>query len=118
MGRLVRAEVISRRELSPGVVELGFRTDPPLDSVPGQFVEVNCRKAGVLLRRPFSVAGVRPDGRLFLVVRVVGPGTIWLAERRPGDGVDLIAPCGRARRLDARGRHLLLIGGGIGTPPL
>ncbi len=118
MNRLVRAEVISRRELSPGVIELGFRTDPPLDSVPGQFVEVNCRKAGVLLRRPFSVAGMGSDGRLFLVVRVVGPGTIWLAEQRPGDSVDLIAPCGKAQKLDARGRHLLLIGGGIGTPPL
>jgi dihydroorotate dehydrogenase (NAD+) catalytic subunit len=116
--RVIRAEVTSRRELSAGVVELVLRTDPPVDTVPGQFVEVNCRRAGVLLRRPFSVAGAGPDGSLSLVVRAVGPGTSWLAQRRSGDSLDLLAPCGRARRLDARDRHLLLVGGGIGTPPL
>jgi len=116
--RVVRAEVLSRRTLATGVVELVLRTDPPVDAVPGQFVEVDCRQAGVLLRRPFSVAGMGSDGSLSLVVRAVGPGTSWLAERGPGDTLDLLAPCGKARRLDARGRRLLLVGGGIGTPPL
>ena len=116
--RIVRAEVVSRRVLSTGVAELVLRTDPPVDAVPGQFVEVDCRRAGVLLRRPFSVSGMGPDGSLSLVVRTVGPGTSWLAERGPGDSLDLLAPCGKARRLDARGRRLLLVGGGIGTPPL
>jgi dihydroorotate dehydrogenase (NAD+) catalytic subunit len=118
LSRLTRAEVVSRRALSPGVVELWLLADPPVETVPGQFVEVDCSEAGVLLRRPFSVAGTGPEGRLRLVVRAVGPGTSWLAGREPGDGLDLLAPCGRARRLDARNRHLLLIGGGIGTPPL
>jgi len=115
---LVRAEVLSRRELSTGVTKLELRTDPPVDAAPGQFVEVDCRPAGVLLRRPFSVSGAGPGGSLSLVVRAVGPGTAWLAERGPGDFLDLLAPCGKARRLEVRGKRLLLVGGGIGTPPL
>jgi len=115
---LVRADVLSRRTLSTGVVELALRTDPPVDAAPGQFVEVDCRPAGVLLRRPFSVSGAGPGGSLTLVVRAVGPGTTWLAERGPGDSLDLLAPCGKARRLEVRGKRLLLVGGGIGTPPL
>ena len=116
--RRLGAEVSSRRELSPGVAELVLRTETPVDAAPGQFVEVDCRGGGAFLRRPFSLAGRGDDGSLRLVVRAVGRGSSWLAGRKVGDLLDLVGPCGRARPLELQGRRLLLVGGGIGVPPL
>ncbi len=75
-----------------------------------------------LLRRPFSLAGQGPlpDGGTWLEVihRVVGTGTDWLSRLQPGDAVDLIGPLGNAFTLP-RGKSLgLLVGGGVGLPPM
>jgi len=86
-------------------------------SGPGQFVMVRCGDGLLpLLRRPISVASL--DGRrLSLVVRAVGPGTEWMRNRQPGDRVDLLGPLGN-RFSQPRGRTALLVGGGIGVPPM
>ena len=86
-------------------------------SGPGQFVMVRCGEGLLpLLRRPISVAST--DGeRLSLVVRAVGPGTRWMQDRRPGDRVDLLGPLGN-RFSRPRDSAALLVGGGIGVPPM
>ncbi|MCF7956809.1 MAG: dihydroorotate dehydrogenase electron transfer subunit [Phycisphaerae bacterium] len=99
-------------------------------AVPGQFVQVACRDMDIsrvgdpLLRRPFSIAGVRVEPGNFgevtcldLVYRVVGPGTRWLERRRVGDLVDVIGPLGNGFTLPEDGKAILL-GGGIGFPPM
>jgi dihydroorotate dehydrogenase electron transfer subunit len=64
---------------------------------------------------------VRPgkDGPEFSILYdVVGRGTAWLAERRPGDAVFAWGPLGRGYSTRAVGQNLLLVGGGIGIAPL
>ncbi|WP_374712317.1 dihydroorotate dehydrogenase electron transfer subunit [Symbiobacterium terraclitae] len=94
----------------------------------GQFVEIHpvARHPGgtpaidPLLRRPLSLCEIRPEaGEVSLVYRVVGRGTRALAALQPGDTVDLLGPLGHSFPAPAAGRgRLLLIGGGLGIPPM
>jgi dihydroorotate dehydrogenase electron transfer subunit len=49
---------------------------------------------------------------------VVGPGTAWMADRKPGDRVNILGPVGTPFRVDAHLDRAVLVGGGIGIPPL
>ena len=74
-----------------------------------------------MLRRPFSLAGRRDtaDGvELDLIHRVVGVGTDWLSQLGIGDAVSVIGPLGNAFTLPANGGAALLVGGGVGIPPM
>jgi dihydroorotate dehydrogenase electron transfer subunit len=74
-----------------------------------------------LLRRPFSLAGRRDVGRgveLEIIHRVVGVGTDWLARLRAGDAVDILGPLGNRFVLPAADELAILIGGGVGIPPM
>ena len=74
-----------------------------------------------LLRRPFSLAGRRDtaDGvELDIIHRVVGVGTAWLAELKTGDPISLIGPLGNRFRLPAEDGVAILVGGGVGIPPM
>jgi dihydroorotate dehydrogenase electron transfer subunit len=75
------------------------------------------------LRRPFSLAGRvdRPGGggvELHLIQRVVGVGTEWLGGLREGDAVHLLGPLGNRFTLPPAGATALLVGGGVGIPPM
>ncbi len=74
-----------------------------------------------LLRRPFSLAGRGDDDRgawIDILHRVVGVGTGWLAGLRRGDHTDLIGPLGNGFTLPAGKSIGLLVGGGVGLPPM
>jgi len=84
-----------------------------LSARPGQFLHVKCGD-GVLLRRPISICDCR-EGLLTIVFEAKGPGTQWLGEKKSGQ-LDVLGPLGRG--FDTSGRNVLLVGGGIGVPPL
>lgn len=75
-----------------------------------------------VLRRPFSLAGRhdRPDGtvELELIHRVVGAGTAHLAGLKVGDAVEILGPLGNTFPLPSPDEITLLIGGGVGIPPM
>jgi dihydroorotate dehydrogenase electron transfer subunit len=74
-----------------------------------------------VLRRPFSLAG-RSDGpegvKLEIIHRVVGIGTEWISQLTNGDAVDILGPLGNRFDLPAAGRQAILVGGGVGIPPM
>lgn len=95
---------------APGVPE-GF--------VPGHFlaVAVGGPDSSMLLRRAFAIYGVSEDA-VDVVFAVHGRGTSWLAERRPGDRLDVVGPLGRPFTLPVPGSRAVLVGGGYGSAPL
>src|SRR5439155_23164175 len=55
---------------------------------------------------------------LDVIHRVVGVGTQWLAALRPGDALDVLGPLGNRFALPAPNQQAILIGGGVGIPPM
>jgi len=85
---------------------------------PGTFVHVRC-DALLPLRRPMSIMRADPHaGWLELLFKEVGEGTRVLADQPPGEPVSLIGPIGRPFSVPAGRTRALLIGGGVGIPPM
>ncbi len=88
----------------------------------GQRSQASPRPAALdpLLRRPLSLCEIRPEaGEISLIYRVVGRGTRALSAVPPGAMVDLLGPLGRSFPDPRAGQgRLLLIGGGLGIPPM
>ena len=81
----------------------------------GQFVNVQLE--GKFLRRPISVCDVNGN-ELTLVYKVVGKGTKQMSEMKPGDTVDVLSGLGNGYDTTKAGEQVLLLGGGVGVPPL
>lgn len=85
----------------------------------GQFLHIKCGD-NRLLRRPISVAIAgwdAPEDLATLIFEVRGEGTRWLSQRKEGDKLDVLGPLGNSFDVSREG-HYLLVGGGIGVPPL
>ncbi|MBQ3046513.1 MAG: dihydroorotate dehydrogenase electron transfer subunit [Clostridia bacterium] len=82
---------------------------------PGQFV--NIQLDGLFLRRPISVCDYE-DGKLTIIYKVVGKGTEQMAAMDEGKFLDVLTGLGNGYFTDFSGEKPLLIGGGVGVPPL
>ena len=82
---------------------------------PGGFV--NIRLEGLFLRRPISVYDSEP-GSLTILYKVVGKGTEQMAGMKPGETLDVLTGLGNGYDLTKAGETPLLLGGGVGVPPL
>ncbi len=82
---------------------------------PGQFVNITV--PGFFLRRPISVCDCEA-GMLTLVYKTVGRGTEAMAGLKPGETLDLLTNLGNGYDLSTAGEAPLLVGGGVGVPPL
>lgn len=89
---------------------------------PGQFVHIRVADSfEPLLRRPISIAEIdREQQEMTIIYRAEGRGTGLLSEKREGDMVNVLGPLGNGFPVDetATGETAVLIGGGIGVPPL
>ncbi len=101
-------------EIAPGVFEAVLRGDTSAVTAPGQFV--NLKLDGLFLRRPISVCDVCGDA-LTLIYKVVGKGTEQLT-RMTGQTLDVLTGLGNGYDLSKARERPLLIGGGVGVPPL
>ncbi len=81
----------------------------------GQFV--NILIDGLYLRRPISVCDYE-DGKLTLIYKVVGKGTEAMSKYTPGKELDILVGLGNGYNLEKCGDTPLLIGGGVGVPPM
>jgi dihydroorotate dehydrogenase electron transfer subunit len=112
---------------------------------PGQFIQISCRDIAdeecenreidwspgapmeiadtdlssplATLRRPFSLGGRRGE-EIDIIHRVVGLGTHYLAELQAGDEVGILGPLGNAFELPGPQEYAILVGGGVGIPPM
>ena len=81
----------------------------------GQFV--NIQIYGLFLRRPISVCDCEGD-TLTLIYKVVGKGTEQMKDMKPGDKLDILTGLGNGYDTSLSGDTPLLLGGGVGVPPL
>ncbi|MBT6844068.1 MAG: dihydroorotate dehydrogenase electron transfer subunit [Candidatus Melainabacteria bacterium] len=92
------------------------------DYLPGKFLHIKCSDNSVpLLRRPMSVCNIDDAGTEMVVLyRADGAGTNLLAAKKPGQEIDMLAPLGVHFPTEEvkEGDKIVLIGGGIGVPPL
>lgn len=81
----------------------------------GQFI--NIKLDGLYLRRPISVCN-KDDKSVTIIYKVVGKGTEQMAKMSPGEQLDVLTGLGNGYDLSLSGDKPLLLGGGVGVPPL
>lgn len=142
------ATVVSNRPICREHFRLTLRVQGFPASAPGQFVQLGCRfpemsevehefewspgdrvmiegdeflGTDAFLRRPFSIAGRRDVGgacELDIIGREVGAGTRFLSRIQDGQQITLLGPLGNVFTLPEPGGTALLVGGGVGIPPM
>ena len=108
------ALIMENRQIAADTWKMVLKTTIASETGCGQFVQVQV--PGYFLRRPISVCRVLNEEHLVLIYKVVGDGTARMAEMSAGESVDLFGPLGHGFPIEDR--DVLLIGGGVGVPPL
>ncbi len=108
-------EIVSNRPLTESVYEMTLSGDTSAITRPGQFVELSLE--GYFLRRPISVCNY-DEGTLTLIYKVVGKGTAQMATLAAGTKIDTLTGLGNGFDTSVEHNHALLVGGGVGVPPL
>ena len=108
-------EIIENRPLTETVYLMRLSGDTSDITASGQFV--NLKLDGFFLRRPISVCDSE-DGILTLIYKVVGKGTEYMSTLPVGEKLDILTGLGNGYDLSASGNKPLLVGGGVGVPPL
>ena len=107
-------EIVSNAPLTENVFKMELSGDTSAIISPGQFV--NIKLDGSYLRRPISVCDI-DGGRLTLIYKVVGKGTEAMSKMKNGR-LDILSGLGNGYDMSLSGDSPLLIGGGVGVPPL
>jgi len=83
---------------------------------PGNFVHITCDES-LPMRRPLSIMRVGDDW-IEILYKIVGHGLRLLSKKKPGDIVSVLGPIGQPFRMSPDRPNTLLIGGGVGIPPM
>ena len=108
-------------EIAPRIFKMTLSGEMVLDMSPGQFLHLRVPDPSKLLRRPISICQInKAKKEVTIVYRVERAGTAILSQLKAGDVVDTMGPQGNGFDLSvvSAGQKALLIGGGIGVPPL
>lgn len=107
-------QIVENVPLTESVYKMQLQGDVSEITAPGQFV--NILLDGLFLRRPISVCDVQDDV-LTLIYKVVGKGTEKMSQMTEGT-LDILTGLGNGYDLSVSGQHPVLIGGGVGVPPM
>ena len=103
------------RQLTADTYEMILSGDTSAITAPGQFV--NIQLSGKFLRRPISVCDY-DDSTLTIVYKVVGKGTAQMSDMTAGEELDILTGLGNGYDLTLSGSKPVLLGGGVGVPPM
>ena len=107
-------EIVENNPLTDCVYKMVLKGDTSAITAPGQFV--NILLDGLYLRRPISVCDVNGD-LLTIIYKVVGKGTAQMAAMKTGT-LDVLTGLGNGYDLSVSGDRPVLLGGGVGVPPM
>ncbi len=111
----IKVRIAENLRLAAGVHRMTLEDGELAPVEAGQFV--NILLDGFFLRRPLSVFDSEP-GRLTVIYKTVGRGTRYMESLDRGQTLSILSGLGNGYDLDASGRSPLLVGGGVGVPPL
>ncbi len=110
--------VLTNNPVSSGLIRLDLELDAAPGFEPGQFAMINLKGTGAFVfSRPFSILAVK-EQVLSLLYRVVGGGTSAMQQLRPDDQMTVLGPLGRPFAAPTDELPVVLIGGGVGLPPV
>lgn len=114
------AVITEQKEIATDIYSMWLQTDQiAAEAVPGQFLSVYSNDGSRMLPRPISICEVdKEQGRLRLVYRIAGKGTLEFSGYQTGDTLEIVGPLGNGFPLDKGYEKVFLIGGGIGVPPM
>lgn len=107
--------IIENKRIAKDVYKMLLRGDTSAIINAGEFV--NIQLDGFYLRRPISVCDVEGDA-LTLIYKVVGKGTLAMSEMPEGTELRILTGLGNGYDLTPAGEYPLLVGGGVGVPPM
>jgi len=107
--------ILKNEKIAKDVYEMTLSCDTSDIYAPGQFV--NIKLDGLYLRRPISICDYGKD-TLTIIYKVVGEGTSQMSTLREDDTLDILVGLGNGFDTSPSGERPLLVGGGVGTPPL
>ena len=108
-------EILENQPLAASVYRMVLWGDTSEMTAPGQFV--NLKLDGLFLRRPISLCSLDED-RMTLIYKVVGKGTARMSEMCAGQTLNVLTGLGNGYDLSVAGDAPVLLGGGVGIPPL
>ncbi len=111
-------EIIKKKMLSYDTVDFTVKSKEISNAAAaGQFVHISA--PGFFLRRPISICEInKAEGTLRIVFQVRGKGTDALSKLTEGKALDILGPLGNGFTVDKSFNSVILVGGGIGTPPM
>ena len=107
--------ILSNTPLTRDVMKMVLEGDTSAITAPGQFV--NILLEGKFLRRPISVCDY-DETTLTIIYKVVGKGTAQMKDLLPGQTLDILTGLGNGYDLSLAGDAPVLLGGGVGVPPM
>ncbi|MBC1387665.1 dihydroorotate dehydrogenase electron transfer subunit [Listeria innocua] len=114
-------KVIQQTEIADKVYELILSGECVADMSPGQFLMLKPNRSDLLMRRPISICSYDKTAKTcILLYRIEGDGTKDFSSLSKGDTIDVLGPLGKGFDLNSTPapKTALLIGGGIGVPPM
>lgn len=111
-------QIVSKNSLAKDIYSIEiFCPEIAEIAQPGQFVHI--LPTGFTLRRPISICDInKKTGTLNIVFIIKGDGTREIAKLNEGELIDMLAPLGHGFTINESFNKVVLIGGGIGTPPM
>lgn len=114
--------VVSQKEIAARIFEMKLQGELVKEmKQPGQFLHIKVPRHDLLLRRPISLAEIDQEAQTCTIIyRTDGAGTTALSHLKTDDTVDVLGPLGNGFDLSEvkEKEEILVIGGGIGVPPL
>ena len=107
-------KIVSNQPLTENVYKMVLQGDTAHITAPGQFM--NIQLSGLYLRRPISVCDLEGD-KLTIIYKAVGKGTRQMAAMQEG-ALDILTGLGNGYDLSLSGENPVLLGGGVGVPPM
>ena len=107
--------ITENKKLTKNVYLMKLSGDTSAITRPGQFI--NIQLEGRFLRRPISVCDCT-EGEITILYKTVGGGTLQMSRMTPGQTLDVLTGLGNGFDLSCSGEAPLLVGGGVGIPPM